>query len=52
MEHKGYVRSRAEDPPEGAGGLPRRLYEATPQGLRVVRAWSALIQQLSPEPAR
>jgi PadR family transcriptional regulator len=52
MEDKGYVRSRAEDAPEGAGGLPRRLYEATPQGLRVLRAWSALIQRLSPEPAR
>jgi DNA-binding PadR family transcriptional regulator len=52
MEDKGYVKSRIEDAPEGAGGLPRRLYEATPQGVRVLRAWSALIQQLSPQPAR
>ena len=52
MEGKGYVTSRAEDAPEGAGGLPRRLYEATPQGLRVMKAWSTLLQHLAPEPAR
>ena len=52
MEDKGYVTSRAEDAPDGAGGLPRRLYEATPQGLRVLKAWSTLLQHLSPEPAR
>ena len=52
MEDKGYVTSRAEDAPDGAGGLPRRLYEATPQGLRVLKAWSTLVQHLSPEPAR
>ena len=52
MEEKGYVTSRAEDAPDGAGGLPRRLYEVTPFGLRVMKAWSALLQHLSPEPAR
>src|SRR5687767_4665638 len=52
MEDKGYVTSYAEDAPDGAGGLPRRLYKATPFGLRVVKAWSTLVQQLSPEPAR
>ena len=52
MEAKGYVTSRAEDAPDGAGGLPRRLYEATPYGLRVLKAWSTLLQHLSPEPAR
>ena len=52
MEQKGYVTSRAEDAPDGAGGLPRRLYEATPYGLRVVKAWTTLLQHLSPEPAR
>ena len=52
METKGYVTSRAEDAPEGAGGLPRRLYEATPQGVRVLKAWSTLLQHLAPEPAR
>jgi PadR family transcriptional regulator PadR len=52
MEDKGYVTSHAEDAPDGAGGLPRRLYKATPYGLRVVRAWATLLQHLSPEPAR
>jgi PadR family transcriptional regulator PadR len=52
MEDKGYVTSRAEEAPEGAGGLPRRLYEATPHGLRVLKAWSVLLQHLAPEHAR
>lgn len=52
MEDKGYVRSRPEDAPEGAGGLPRRLYAPTPQGLRVLKAWSTLLQHLAPELAR
>lgn len=52
MEDKGFVRSRAEDAPDGAGGLPRRLYEATPYGLRVLKAWTTLLHHLAPEPAR
>jgi len=52
MEDKGYVTSRTEDAPDGAGGLPRRLYEATPYGLRVLEAWAVLLQHLSPEHAR
>jgi DNA-binding PadR family transcriptional regulator len=52
MEGKGYVTSRTEDAPDGAGGLPRRLYEATPLGLRVLKAWSAFLHYLTPEPAR
>jgi DNA-binding PadR family transcriptional regulator len=52
MEDKGYVTSRTEDAPDGAGGLPRRLYEATPLGLRVLKAWSAFLHHLTPEPAR
>ena len=52
METKGYVTSRTEDAPEGAGGLPRRLYQATPHGLRVLKAWSVLLRHLSPEHAR
>ena len=52
METRGYVTSRAEDAPEGAGGLPRRLYEATPHGARVLKAWSTLLQHLAPDPAR
>jgi PadR family transcriptional regulator PadR len=52
MEKKGYVTSRAEDAPEGAGGLPRRLYEAKPYGLRVRKAWATLLRHLAPEAAR
>jgi DNA-binding PadR family transcriptional regulator len=52
MEDKGYVTSRAEDAPEGAGGLPRRLYEVTPYGLRVLKAWTTLLHHLVPETAR
>lgn len=52
MEDKGYVTSHAEDAPDGAGGLPRRLYEATPYGLRVLKAWTVLLQHFAPEPAR
>ena len=52
MEAKGYVTSRAEDSPEGAGGLPRRMYAATSYGARVLKAWSTVLHSLSPEPAR
>src|SRR4249919_4199148 len=41
MEEKGYILSRLEDAPPDMGGLPRRLYEATPLGRRVLAAWSA-----------
>jgi PadR family transcriptional regulator, regulatory protein PadR len=52
MEDKGYVVSRPEPSPEGAGGLPRRLYAATPYGVRVLKAWATLLHHLSPEHAR
>jgi DNA-binding PadR family transcriptional regulator len=52
MEDKGYVTAHAEDAPDGAGGLPRRLYDATPYGLRVWKAWTTLLHHLAPEPAR
>jgi DNA-binding PadR family transcriptional regulator len=52
MENKGYVSSRTEDAPDGAGGLPRRLYEATPYGLRVLKAWTTLLHHLAPALAR
>ena len=51
MEEKGYVRSRLEDAPPDAGGLPRRVYEATPFGRRVLDAW-AQVARLLPELAR
>ena len=41
MEDKGYLESRQEPQPEGAIGLPRRLYSPTPHALRVLEAWRA-----------
>lgn len=52
MEEKGYVVSRQEDAPPEAGGLPRRLYRATPLGRRVLAAWTAAARRLMPEFAR
>jgi PadR family transcriptional regulator len=46
MEEKGYIRSRLEPAPRHAGGLPRRLYEATPLGRRVFTVWNSALQQL------
>jgi len=52
MEEKGYVKSRLEDAPPEAGGLPRRLYEPTALGRRVVDAWTHAARRFSPEFAR
>jgi DNA-binding PadR family transcriptional regulator len=52
MEDKGYIASRLDDPPPGAGGLPRRIYEATPLGRRMLNAWTSGAKQLVPEFAR
>ena len=52
MEEKGYITSRLEDAPPDMGGLPRRLYQATPLGRRVLAAWSAATTHLMPEFAK
>jgi DNA-binding PadR family transcriptional regulator len=52
MEGKGYISSRLEDPPPGAGGLPRRRYTATALGRRMLAAWTSGATRLVPEPAR
>ncbi len=39
MHEKGYLESRQEALPEGAIGLPRRLYRPTGLALRVLAAW-------------
>jgi DNA-binding PadR family transcriptional regulator len=49
MEDKGYITSKLEDPPPGAGGLPRRIYAATPLGRRMLSAWTSGAKQLVPE---
>ncbi len=51
MEEKGYVTSRQEDAPAEAGGLPRRVYQPTAAGRRIVDAW-AQVRQLVPRFAR
>ena len=55
MEDKGYIRSKLEDPPPSAGGMPRRIYEPTATGHRVFAAWSAwrkAVRSLKPVVAR
>jgi PadR family transcriptional regulator PadR len=49
MEDKGYITSRLDEAPPGAGGLPRRVYEATPLGRRMLTAWSSGAKRLMPE---
>jgi PadR family transcriptional regulator, regulatory protein PadR len=52
MEEKGFITSRLDDPPQGAGGLPRRLYTPTALGRRVLGAWTSGARQLIPEVAQ
>ena len=52
MEEKGYIASRLEDAPADEGGLPRRLYQPTALGRRVLRAWTEAARLLMPEFAR
>ena len=52
MEEKGYISSRLEDAPPDMGGMPRRLYQATPLGRRVLAAWTSEATHLLPEFAR
>jgi PadR family transcriptional regulator, regulatory protein PadR len=52
MEDKGYIASKLDDPPPGAGGLPRRIYTPTALGRRMLRAWTSSARQLIPELAR
>lgn len=51
MEKKGFVTSRQEERPSGAIGLPRRLYRATPYGLKVRDAYQLLREALALKPA-
>jgi DNA-binding PadR family transcriptional regulator len=52
MEEKGFLSARLDDPPPGAGGLPRRLYAPTALGRRMATAWTSGARQLMPEVAR
>jgi DNA-binding PadR family transcriptional regulator len=51
MEAKGFVDSRQEERQAGAIGLPRRLYRATPYGLKVRDAYRLLREALALKPA-
>jgi DNA-binding PadR family transcriptional regulator len=51
MEAKGFVTSRQEERHPGAIGLPRRLYKATPYGLKVRAAYQLLREALALKPA-
>jgi DNA-binding PadR family transcriptional regulator len=44
MHEKGYLESRQEPLPEGAIGLPRRLYRPTGLAMRVLAAWQTAEQ--------
>src|SRR5258708_4492610 len=52
MEEKGFITSRLESAPADEGGLPRRLYEPTAFGRRVLRAYELAARHLTPELAR
>ena len=51
MEKKGFVQSRQEPAVSGAIGIPRRLYIATPYGLKVRDAYRLLREALALKPA-
>ena len=48
MEEKGFVASRVDDDAPATGGLPRRLYAATPYGRELHAARVALRKRLVP----
>ena len=47
MEEKGFVESRQEERASGGGGMPRRLYRATPYGRKVHGAFALLREALA-----
>lgn len=51
MEEKGFIESRQETRGPGESGLPRRLYRATPYGVKVHAAFSLLRDALALKPA-
>ena len=52
MEEKGFITSRLESAPADEGGLPRRIYEPTAFGRRVLSAYAQVARKLTPELAR
>jgi PadR family transcriptional regulator, regulatory protein PadR len=52
MEEKGFISSRLENGPADEGGLPRRVYEPTAFGRKVLAAYAHVARRLTPELAR
>jgi DNA-binding PadR family transcriptional regulator len=52
MEDKGFISSRLDDEPAPSGGLPRRLYTATPYGRELHAAHRAFRNRLVPRFAK
>jgi DNA-binding PadR family transcriptional regulator len=52
MQDKGFVTSETEDPPSGAGGLPRPRYAPTALGRRVLKARASGATLVLPEFSR
>jgi PadR family transcriptional regulator len=52
MEEKRFITSRLEKAPSDEGGLPRRIYEPTAFGRRVLKAYGLAARHLTPELAR
>ena len=52
MEEKGFITSRLEAAPAEEGGLPRRVYEPTAFGKKVLNAYAQVARRLTPELAR
>jgi len=52
MEEKGYISSRLESAPADVGGMPRRLYQPTALGRRVLAVWANASTHLMPEFAK
>ena len=52
MEEKGFITSHLESAPADEGGLPRRLYEPTAFGRKVLSAYAQVARRLTPELAR
>ena len=47
LEAKGLIASEQEEPQPGAIGLPRRIYQITGLGERVLQAWATLARELA-----
>ena len=51
MQKKGLIQSEPEKFADDSGLVPRRMYRATPYGLRVLRVWTTAARSLAWETA-